>query len=933
MFPKKNQNQSPSKQVVDPLPRLGAAREYFVNSVDYVSSIIYCGTDLEIGAILLIDPITKKDVVRFGWKYAGSNDTITPGSAFSISDNMEKLLGDFPGEQPFKFQLNCFGDDRSRQAELISILAYAPLRTQKILIEEIAEEQKRHTKGITRPREIIIWSDYTPLDRFEQDEGMDRKVTQLTKFANRMFSKLSKTAEAIDRHQQDLLLLDAHQHFIQINALLVSRLGALDITPLKPNEPWQMCRAELNRFEDRLLSVEELAKLQIAPQTIIIDLERNEISEEVTTLDHPAEELIRFPLSKPDIIRDHVRVDGKCVGCFFLTSTPRSIQGNAIHTTSELQLKHLGDLLSKPYMRDFKIVFMGERVDQVESKSSSHKNIRQLAGGVKWKNETDGVSVAEEDQLKDAKDAERQLSRNSPKMRFGFAIYIYRNSYQELVETARYLAAYFSSPAKLVWEDDNCDELFFAGTPFSARKIGTDCKPFIKRDQRLDFPSREASTYLPILKTRSLSNKGLQLIAESGQPIYADLFSGPNHMALWGMHRSGKSVCITWQAFLAHAQGIPVMLLDYTPSAEASTFKATVKALNGAYVNILTSSLNLLQTPSLSKDLDPETRKDLIANDRRSSASLLSLMCLGSKGTNHPRPSRIRHLINMILESFWGDFRIQRRHETARSGGLGSPEWDEYPVISDLIKFCDAAHCSSLINPTAEDRDDLAFIRLSLTGIVEDKALGTILNKPSSFDLNNPIICMAMRSELDDDSMAILGSLMFQTCYMRATEINGDSLLVCDEMNRLTSYPSLSLLIGEVATNAAKAGIHLLIAGQNPAPVFASAGGGMIKSNMDFKLVFRIDPSAVEDFANALGIPIEHLRKNVGNSFLPNRQERSSRCWVQSGDMGTHATIYLPPSLVTLASNNVGEIAKANTVDLSISSLINPSKELTHAEN
>ena len=932
MFQKKSKNQSSSsKPQVEQLPRLGEAREYFLKSVDYLSSIVYHSANLEIGAILLVDPVTKKDVVRFAWKYDGTNDTITASNAFSTSDNIEKLLADFPGEQPFKFQINCFGDDRSRQAELISILAHAPLQAQRILIEEIAEEQKRHLKGVTRPREIIIWSDYTPPDRFEQDEGVDRKVTQLTQFANRMLSKVSKTAEAIDRHQRDLLLLDAYQHFIQINALLASRLGASEITPLKPNEPWQMCRAELNRFGDRLLSAQELASLQIAPQTITVDLERNEISEDVTTLDHPAEELIRFPLSKPDVIRDHMRVDGKYVGCFLLTSTPRSIQGNAKHTTSELQLKQLGDLFNEPFMQDFKIVFMGERVDQVESKSSSHKNIRQLASGVNWKNETGGVSVAEEDQLQDAKDAERQLSRNSPKIRFGFAIYIYRNSYQELTETARYLAAYFRSPAKLVWEDDNCDELYLSGTPFSARKIGIDSKPFMKRDQRLDFPSREASTFLPILKTRSLSDKGIQMISDSGQPIYIDLFSGPLHMSFWGMHRSGKSMKIAWQVFLAYARGIPVMLLDYTPSAEASSFKALTESLHGAYVSILNSSLNPLETSNLSKDLDPETRKDLIANERRNSASLLSMMCLGSKGTNHARPSRIKALINLILESFWDDFRIQRRHARARRGGLGSAEWNEYPIISDLIKFCDAAHCSSLKNPTAEDRDDFAFIRLQLTGIIEDKALGTILNKPSSFDLNNPIICLAMRSQLDDDAAAIIGSLMFQTCYRRATEINGDSLLVCDEINRLTSYPSLSLLIGEVATNAAKAGIHLLIAGQNPAPVFASAGGGMIKSNMDIKSVFRIDSSAVEDFSNALGIPIEHLRKNVGNSFLPNRQERSSRCWVQFGDTGTHATLYLPPLLVALASNNVGEIKDASNVDLSIPSI--QTKELTYAEN
>jgi hypothetical protein len=113
MFPKKNQNKPSSKQAVDRPPRLGAAREYFADSVDYVSSIIYRGIDLEIGAILLVDPITKTDVVRFGWKYAGSNDTITPESAFPISDNMEKLLADFPGEQPFKFQMNCFGDTKN----------------------------------------------------------------------------------------------------------------------------------------------------------------------------------------------------------------------------------------------------------------------------------------------------------------------------------------------------------------------------------------------------------------------------------------------------------------------------------------------------------------------------------------------------------------------------------------------------------------------------------------------------------------------------------------------------------------------------------------------------------------------------------------------------------------------------------------------------
>jgi hypothetical protein len=121
MFPKKSKNKSPSsKSEVDSLPRLGAAREYFLRSVDYVSSITYHSAEIEIGAILLVDPVTKKDVVRFAWKYAGTNDTITASNAFSISDNLEKLLADFPGEQPFKFQLNCFGNDRTRQAELIS---------------------------------------------------------------------------------------------------------------------------------------------------------------------------------------------------------------------------------------------------------------------------------------------------------------------------------------------------------------------------------------------------------------------------------------------------------------------------------------------------------------------------------------------------------------------------------------------------------------------------------------------------------------------------------------------------------------------------------------------------------------------------------------------------------------------------------------------
>jgi hypothetical protein len=615
---------------------------------------------------------------------------------------------------------------------------------------------------------------------------------------------------------------------------------------------------------------------------------------------------------------------------FLLKTTPRFISDSATHTTSQLQLKHLDDLLRKSYMYDFKLVFMGEKVDRAESKSTSHQNIRQLSSGVKWKKETDGVSVAEEAQLDDAKDAERQLSRNAPKLRFSFAIYLYRKTYKDLTKAARELTAYFSSPAQLLWEDDNCDELFLAGTPFSARKVGTDIKPSIKRDRRLDFPSRETATYLPLLKTRSGCDRGIQVISDSGQPIYIDLFSEPWHMCLFGMHRTGKSVTIAWNTFFAYAQGIPAMLLDYTPSSEASSFKALTQSLGGAYVNILNSSLNPLQTPNLSHNLPTETRNDIIANDLRNSAAIIGTICLGAKGTNHPQPSRIRALINIILDSFWNDYRIQNRHSLARRGGLGSPEWNEYPVISDLIPFCDTAHCPDLKNPTAEDRNNLAFIRLALEGICKDKALGTILNKPSSFDLDNPIICLAMRSKLDDDSVTIIGSLMFQTCYRRAAELKGDSLLVCDEINLLTSYPSLSLAIGEVATNAAKAGIHLLIAGQNPAPVFASAGGATIKSNMNIKIVYRIDSAAVKDYAEALGIGIEHLRRNVGNDFAPNKQERSSHFWLQIGDLGTHAKLYLPPSLLALASNNVHEIANANAVDLSIPST---NQELTHAEN
>lgn len=887
----KTKNLEGKTQKLFPLERathLSSFLNYKKNNVDY-------------GAVLLNKGSISKPQyqIRFFWECDGYHNSYRNGDeAKLIIESIASLSRELPLGESLRVEMQCFPDAGGRYQEYSDLYDDSPAQIRELIKEESIILNQLTTSGKRRPKRIILMGTYTPaLEERERDF-----LGKLIKGAIDYIPFFGRGKD-VQQEALDAILMKAYtQGLISWQNLFSSKLG-IGFRPLLGEEVWQFCRAELNRNTDKVLK----RSPEPAPQMININFDTGKISEEIRTSLHPVAVMLRDPSTVPSCQRDHLIIDsGQYVSALMLTSQPEGFDETSSQSWEASQLDFLWkNFVTKPNGYNFRVVLEVSRAPVLGARINSQQLIKEAA--YRKIADTKGTDPGADIAYSEAIEAEKALIGGGSPVKFSLIYFIYRKSKEELSLAAREVASFFSSPAELLVEIDTADTLWTTALPFYGWALGIE--PF--RDRQLKELPQFVASYFPLINTVSSHQTGLEFIAiEGGAPIHFDPFKHLGHTAIWGKTRSGKSLLAAQVTYNSLARKIPVTILDQPPTRDASTFKDFTQNMGGSYVDVFNDSLNFLETPDISLELDSTTRDDMRKQSEDFALQILATMVLGAKGElPGVSSSKVVALLTAALKRFYNDNQIKLRYHQARLNGLGSAQWELYPVLSDFLSFCSIERIN-LKEPTNQDVDTLSTIQTQLQRWI-DGPYGKTINSPSTVALDKPLMAIAMRGVSSNDDAAVFGSIMYAAAMRRAissASANG-SLLFVDEASITFELDALSLCVGRIAANGLKAGMRLMLAAQEPTSVFNSAGGKKVKDAISYHLIGRIGSESKMDYCDPhmLNLPAYLADINSSESFGPDKATCSSQWLMKIGDRFTAARIYLPPSLVALTANNIDE--------------------------
>jgi hypothetical protein len=184
--------------------------------------------------------------------------------------------------------------------------------------------------------------------------------------------------------------------------------------------------------------------------------------------------------------------------------------------------------------------------------------------------------------------------------------------------------------------------------------------------------------------------------------------------------------------------------------------------------------------------------------------------------------------------------------------------------------------------------------------------VGKSISRPSTFRTDAQLLVFALANLSNDEDAAIL-SLSAYSAALRRALASSASIFFIDESPILFQYDAISQLVARLCANGAKAGVRVILSGQDPNSIANSLGGPKIFQNMTTRLVGRIQPTAVDSFVEILKYPKEIIARNASESFFPKKEGIYSQWLVDELGTFTHARFYPAYQLLAAVANNPHE--------------------------
>ena len=824
-------------------------------------------------------------MIHFGFECAGIHSTLRAEQIDPVFDAIESGLKDLPEGERLTIHLSSFTDDSSRQQQLKDLSDKAPNKElQYLLMGERCRTQQLTKLGIRKPKALRLYCTYT----------VEPDTTGTSDAIEKLLSKLERSWKSFTGEINELQFLRIsrllHASFtdgFQLWEQLLSNKMGLNVRPYNASELWAILWQRFNSTPPRPI-----------PQLLVLNEEglREEIYSEVALTSILMESESSIPIAD----RRWVHLLGKYIGALTFVDKPGS------WADKERQLRYLWEVLSRERVYDTEIYCQLMRANETLVKSNMQRLTKQANTSAAIAQEKNSVDVKSLLNIKKSIAAQEKLYEGAVPIHTAVVFLVHRDTREQLDEACRYLQSCFLRPAWVVRETEYPWRFWLQTFPITWERLMT--VPF---NRRLVYLSSEVPGLMPLVRTQAGDDSGLELIAEEGgTPVFLNLYTQHKNLGLFATTRAGKSVLASGILTQALAHGMPVVAMDYPKPDGSSTFTDYTRFMgkDGAYFDIGKESSNLFELPNL-RSLPHSLQQERFEDYKDFLATAILAMVVGTRrGTtnaaSHTRKDAIRSIIALALKAFFSDDLIRDRYAAAYTNGFGSQEWAAMPTLHDFLSFCSHERLR-LDSLTGDTKAALETIRLRLRFWLSSR-VGQALAQPSTFRSDARLLIFALRNLSNDDDAAILSLSAYSAALRRALSAPA-SVFFIDESPILFEYDSIAGLVGRLCANGAKAGIRVILSAQDPDTIAQSPSGAKIFQNLTTRLIGRIQPTAVDSFANILKYPQEIISRNATESFFPKKEGVYSQWLLDDNGIFTFCRYYPAFNLLAAVANNPQE--------------------------
>ena len=833
-----------------------------------------------VGAYILHDGKDNDSfIIKFGFECFGIHHTLRDEQIDPVFDAIESGLKDIPDFEQLTLHIKSFTDDTNRQSQLDDLIEKAPnIELKYLLMGEKSRVQQLTKKGVRKPKELDIYTTYS----------VDPDTTHSKDVLEKILAKVETYWRTFTGDINDFQFNKVEQLFYSSFAdgfqkweqILSNKMG-LDVRPYNATELWQILWRKFNNSNPCSI-----------PQLLVLD--ENGLREEIYSEVAPASMLMESENSIPVADRRWIHLKNKYIGALTFADKP----GGWID--KESQLRYLWDLLSKDQVYDTEIYCQLTRANETLVKTNMQRLTKQSNTNVAIADKKRSIDVMSMINIQRSVEAQEELYSGAIPIHTATVFLVYRNTRERLDDACRYLESCFLRPAWVIRETEYAWRVWLQTLAVVRERLMA--VPF---NRRLVYLNKEVIGLMPLVKTKTIDQSGIELIAtEGGTPVFLDIHQEHKNLGLFATTRGGKSVLASGILTQALAHDMPVVALDYPKPDGTSTFTDYTKFMesDGAYFDIGKESSNLFELPNL-KFLPSNLQQERFQDYQDFLATALLGMVIGSRDGATEIADSIRSIISLALEAFFNDELIRSRYAAAYCDGFGSDAWKTMPTLQDFLGFCSKERLRLDSGNNADKA--LEKIKLRLRFWLSSK-VGKALAQPSTFRNDARLLIFALRNLSNDDDAAIL-SLSAYSAALRRALASASSIFFIDESPILFEYDSIAALVARLCANGAKAGIRVILSAQDPDTIASSPSGAKIFQNLTTRLVGRIQPTAIDSFVKIFKYPEQIIRRNSTESFFPNIDEFYSQWLIDNNGVFTFSRYYPPHNLLVTVANNPRE--------------------------
>jgi len=829
-----------------------------------------------VGALLLQRSASDYSLV-FVSRLHSVHTTLRDEQMFPVFEAIEAGLKDLVRGESTTLHLRSFGAATDRQTQLDDLIERsASPELRLLLLSEKARVQALADSGIRKPKELYVL--------FSCEFKTDSEAEDLSERALELLAKgiyfLAGRAQQARREALARLMHRGFENFLRHERLFSKKMG-LPIDPLDENEIWRYLQLRLGCNVRA-----EPPQLLVVDRTGLTDVRRSDLHAVTHVLAGGA----------PAAHHDRVVVGGKQIGVLTFVDKPGG------WADQWQQLRYLWEVMARQEVADTEIFAQISAANPKLVSATVQTLLKQSNTAAEVAERGKSIDAVARIKVKRAVQAQEKIYEGDVPVWLAVAFLVHRDTREELDGACRQFESYFRRPAWVQREVDYAWEIWLQTLPIVSERLLA--KPF---DRRQLYLSGEAPGLLPLVCTSAGDSSGFELIAEEGgTPVRLDLFRPQAHknLGIFATTRAGKSVLVSGILTQALAYGLPVVALDFPKPDGTSTFTDYTRFVGGATFDIARESNNLFEVPDL-RHLSPTEQQERFVDYQSFLESALLTMVVGQT-EDSMLTQTVRSLLTLALNAFFNDRLIRDRYEAAIAGGFGSPQWQKMPTMADYLPFCSQEHLdlASIEGDTSKGLERIALrLRFWLTSRV-----GRAISMPSSFPSDAQLLIFALRNLSSEEDAAVLALSAYSAALRRALS-SPASIFFIDEAPILFEFETIANLVGRLCANGAKAGVRVILSGQDPDTIARSQAASKIFQNLTTRLVGRIQPTAIDSFERILKYPRRIISRNATESFFPRREGLYSQ-WLLD-DCGRFTTCRYYPSEVQLAAvaNNPDEQA------------------------